>query len=223
MYEQGNLEKLESILTPSVYTQSNAPDDLQSYSGDNHKMADLPPDDPNVKARTVTRSASKYQLNIVQDDQMVKTEVKTISEDGTETVEEVEKPAYPEITDQIRKEITQLAKEWIKIYEALDKLKNTRNELERRKRLKEADVLRYIQTYGLKDITMGKHQLVPKIVKGKKKGMTKNMIRDSVADFFSTLDIGVENPEELAIQASDYLENMRETTKDKVKLDHNKL
>ena len=280
LYENGDLEALESILTPSIYNQSNAPDEdqqkqpydtisegghnirssigtrriltsdhLRNRSNYDHSIisgSNRGREPSNLKGREQEQNNLKRgqgdleqnkrnndlekkknpendePIRIVQSEETVKTSVRSVNEDGVETYTEISNSAFPLLTDEIKADISQTAKAWIKLDESLEKLRNAKSKLEKSKKLKEADILKFIETYGLKDITKGKHQLVPKIVKGKRQSLSKKNIQEKISDFLSTLDIG-EDPNEIALQACDYLENMRRTGAQQVKLHHTKL
>jgi hypothetical protein len=52
--------------------------------------------------------------------------------------------------------------------------------------------------------------------------LNKKLLQNKIADFLGTLDIG-EDPDEIALQACDYLENMRTIGLESVKLHHTRL
>jgi len=279
LYEKGDLEALESILTPSVYNASNAANDDDYSNATNEKNGNSKgthhgktiingkivnnaktvnntninkgtqnPTNHNVRDQNQSqhqtnqtynvRDPSNYSnqgvepnknrkpdnepVRIIQGDETVKSMVRSVREDGTVTMTEVDQLAYPELTDNIKSEISNCAKEWIKLDDAIIKLRVTKTELERQKKIKESKLLNYIEEYGLKDITKGKHQLVPQIIKGKKQPLNKKLLQNRMADFLSTLEIG-DDPDEIALQACDYLENMRGVGVESVKLHHTRL
>ena len=196
LYENGDLEKLADILTPSL------------YSGSNQTSADLEvenvlniiggQDEDQMRDRmTVKPSEADKPISIVQS---------SISEN-----------------DEFIAEINRIATEWIRLDEGLDKLNQAKKELGRQQKQKESALLNYIQSYGLKDITKGRHQLVPTVIKGKKKTTNKRHIENNLREFFLN-KLGIKgDTEELAIQASDLIDNNRETCDDRVKLTHNRL
>lgn len=219
LYENGDLEKLDDILTPSL------------YSGSNQTSADLEvenvlnviggQDEGQIQDRmTVKPSEADKPISIVQSSVSDNDEfVASMSEDGDLDGKITN---YPKITNTIKDEINRIATEWIRLDEGLDKLNQAKRELGRQQKQKESALLNYIQSYGLKDITKGRHQLVPTVVKGKKKSTNKRHIESNLKDFLARLGIQGD-AEELAIQASDLIDNNRETCDDRVKLTHNRL
>jgi len=220
LYENGELEKLDDILTPSL------------YSGSNQTTADLEVekvlnvigghDEGQIQDRmTAKPSEADKPISIVQSDHPSVDDndefVASMSDEDGGTITN-----YPKITNTIKDEINRIATEWIRLDEGLDKLNQAKRELGRQQKQKEAALLNYIQSYGLKDITKGRHQLVPTVVKGKKKSTNKRHIESNLKDFLAKLGIQGD-AEELAIEASDLIENNRETGDDRVKLTHNRL
>jgi hypothetical protein len=246
LYENDNLEALESLLSPSMSggasDLSTVDDVLSSIGGKDEAMIR-----DNMRNRQDTKkggakaggSASRKAgsggvdggnavsqvdkpINIIQSDEHVTHEVKSISDDGQEQITKVTEPAFPKITQAIKDEINRIATEWIKLDEGLEKLNDTRNELQRQKKLKESAILSYIETYGLKDITKGRHQLVPKVVKGGKRMANTNQIKLALTEFLSEYNLG-EDAAKLASEAASAIEESREVGEDRIKLQHNKL
>jgi len=132
--------------------------------------------------------------------------------------------SYPVLTPEKTNEISENAKKWIKIQNTLEKVREIKRELDKERKELEKQLLAAIQTYGLKDIKKGKHQLVPKVKKGSKKAFTKKQIADRLADFLNTIEMVDERQvREVVLQATDYLDSTREKNVDVVKLVHNRL
>lgn len=194
LYEQGNLEALEDILTPSIYS---AP----------------------VSQKTKTKAAAATTQARGQAAEQNDEEITIITSEQTN---EVPEGTYPALTDTVKTEISDFARDWIKIDETLEKIRKTRTQLDKEKKIKEQQLLAYIEKYGLRDITKGRHQLVPQIQKGKKKSFNKKVMTEKLSDFLGTLDL-VEEVDELALQAVDYLDNSRTTVSEVITLKHNRL
>lgn len=254
LYENDNLEALESLLSPSMSMSGGASDlstvdeVLSSIGGKDEAM--IRDSMRNRAATEAKKSAAKKggtkktddrkdsggggggavggvsqvdkPINIIQSDEQVVHEVKSISDDGHEQITKVVEPAFPKITQVIKEEINRIATEWIKLDEGLEKLNDTRNEFIRQKKVKESAILSYIETYGLKDITKGRHQLVPKVVKGGKRTASPNQIKQALTEFLSEYNLG-EDAAKLASEAVCAIEECREVGEDRVKLQHNKL
>jgi len=131
---------------------------------------------------------------------------------------------YPELTEDKTNEISESAKKWIKLQNTLDKVRQIKRELDKEKKELEENLLKCIKTYGLKDIKKGKHQLVPRVKKGSKKQFSKKQIADRLEDFLNTIDvIDDKKVKDMVLQATDYLDQTRETRADTVKLAHIRL
>ncbi|MEX0595494.1 MAG: hypothetical protein WD512_03260 [Candidatus Paceibacterota bacterium] len=247
LYENDNLEALESLLSPSMSggasDLSTVDEVLSSIGGKDEAM--IRDSMRNRAAAEAKKSVAKKggkktddrkdsggggggisqvdkPINIIQSDEQVVHEVKSISDDGHEQITKVVEPAFPKITQVIKEEINRIATEWIKLDEGLEKLNDTRNEFIRQKKVKESAILSYIETYGLKDITKGRHQLVPKVVKGGKRTASPNQIKQALTEFLSEYNLG-EDAAKLASEAVCAIEECREVGEDRVKLQHNKL
>lgn len=242
LYEKDNLEALESLLSPSMSggaSEVSTVDDVLSHIGgaDEAQIRD------NMRNRHESKKSNKGKksssasnaanvdtgvsqvdkpISIIQSDENVTHEVKSISDDGSEQITKVVEPAFPKITQAIKEEINRIATEWIKLDEGLEKLNDTRNELQRQKKLKESGILSYIETYGLKDITKGRHQLVPKTIKGGKRTANTAQIKNALTEFLSDYNLG-EDAAKIAAEAANAIEEARETGEDRIKLQHNKL
>ena len=130
---------------------------------------------------------------------------------------------YPALTDEVKQDISRVTKEWIRLDEGLTRIRKMKVEIEKERKEKSKQLLDFIETYGLKDITKGKHQLVPRIKKGGKKGFNKRSIQEQLVDFLGTLEIVDGDIEEIALQATDYLDNTRGVCADVVELKHHRL
>ena len=231
MYENDDLEALETILTPSlsggasnygqgtIFTDpSGDVDDVLTHIGgvDEVMIRDT------IKNRKDKPSQADKPINIVQSNETVVHEIETMSDDGERHVSKIKEAAFPKITEPIKDEINRIATEWIRLDEGIEKLNQTKTELTRQKKLKEAAILNYIETYGLKDITKGRHQLVPKVIKGSRKGVNSKHIKDTLTEFLSNYNFG-EEAAQIAEEAALAIEEGREKGDDRVKLEHNRL
>lgn len=200
MYERGDIDALEQILTST--------------------MSQLPQDDGDVtivsEAVTVTPS---LETNHLQEEFSVAYETSNQSEQAEQNQSVT---AYPALTQEIKEDISKLAKEWIRLDEGLHRIRKMKREFEKEKKLKNQRLLEYIEKYGLKDITKGRHQLVPKIKKGSKRSYNRRLIQEKLSDFLNTLEI-VDDVDEVALQAADYLDNTRGKREDIIELAHQKL
>jgi hypothetical protein len=132
--------------------------------------------------------------------------------------------SYPALTSDKTNEISENAKKWIKLQNTLEKVRQIKRELDREKKELEEALLKCIKTYGLKDIKKGKHQLVPRVKKGSKKQFSKKQITDRLEEFLNTIDvIDDKKVKDMVLQATDYLDQTRETRADTVKLAHVRL
>lgn len=127
---------------------------------------------------------------------------------------------YPILTDKIKKEITDLTKSYVKTKEYLKEMNRQKNELNSKQRDREHRLLQYIHRYGLRDITMGRHQLVPQAVKGRKRSFNRKKIEENLIVFLTKMDI-TDEAEELALQATEFLDSVREIGDDSITLKHN--
>jgi len=247
LYENDNLEALESLLSPSMSggasNISTVDDVLSSIGGKDEAMIRDNMRSRESKKTNKTTAANRRPagnggatgaggsggvsqvdkpISIIQSDESVTHEVRSVSDDGQEQITKVTEPAFPKITQTIKDEINRIATEWIKLDEGLEKLNETRNELQRQKKLKESGILTYIETYGLKDITKGRHQLVPKVIKGGKRVASTSQIKQALTDLLSEYNLG-EDAAKLASEAASAIEECREVGEDRIKLQHNKL
>lgn len=196
MYERGDIDALEQILTST--------------------MSALPQDDEEV---TIVSEAITFTPHPSSNANFDDDEPSEIPNSTTYA-----HPSYPALTKEVKEDISRLTKEWIRLDEGLLRIRKMKTEFEKERKVKNQRLLEYIEKYGLKDITKGRHQLVPQIKKGCKKGFTKDIIKDKLSDFLNTLEI-IDDAEvrEVAMQASDYLDNTRGRGADIIELKHNRL
>lgn len=126
------------------------------------------------------------------------------------------------LTEEKKREIAQNTKEWIRLDEALTKLKQLMLDLTKQKNVIGKSIIKDIETYDLKDIKKGNHQLIPKIKQGRKKAFSQKGLKEKLIDYFNTVD-AVENPQELIEQAMSYINNTIPKSADTVLLEHKKL
>lgn len=205
MYEQGDLSALEQILTSTV---SHIPQDDEEITIVSEAVSFQP-------------SQSMQTGGLNEDEQFSANQVENNSNGSDENLE-ISQASYPPLTNEVKEGISNVTKEWIRLDEALSRIRRMKREFEKERKAKEQQLLDYIEKYGLKDITKGKHQLVPKIKKGTKKPYNKKLIQDKLADFLNTLDI-VDDVDEVVLQATDYLDNTRGKREDIIELKHQKL
>tara|TARA_R100001163_G_scaffold65718_1_gene64237 strand:+ start:748 stop:1569 length:822 start_codon:yes stop_codon:yes gene_type:complete len=243
LYEQGELEALETILTP---TQSIASQSIASVGTNNKSIADRSEemvddlltvlggkDEAMIRDRVASHYSKESEadkpISIVQGDENAKKSTVndlSVIDDLSVTSDGVDTKSYPQITQPIKEEINRIATEWIKLDESKDKIKQTMNELNRQQKMKEMTILNYIETYGLKDITKGRHQLVPKVVKGKKKKPTQKLIKQTMKDSLLEImgELGVEiDADDVTQQMFEQMDENVGTAEDRVKLLHNRL
>ena len=218
MYERGDLSALEQILTS---TMSQLPQDDGEITIVSEAVSFTPSVNTNTTLNSQKDDVGKLDLSLNTDTSTMAGSESSVSTQGEGNYSN---SPYPALTVQIREEISNVAKEYIRLDEALTRIRRMKKEFEKEKGTKDQKLLEYIERYGLKDITKGKHQLVPRVRKGSKKGYNRKLIQEKLSDFLSTLDIinDVE-VEEIAMQATDYLDNTRGTREDSLRLQHQRL
>jgi len=226
MYEDNDLDALEDLLTPSDISRLS---DIKNKPNDNRTSFLKVQNDSDMEGHTDYDEDSKkdnVEEQISDDEEPVTIISEATQESDLSKSERVNGSStdngYPLLTDQIKKDISSLTKLFVKTKDQMSTLNRQKTNLAKQQKPREKKLIGYIQTYGLKDITMGKHQLVPQLVKGKKRGYNNQKIEENLKTFLATLDI-VDEVEELAGQATDFLDNSRETSSDTVTLKHNML
>lgn len=204
MYEKGDLDALDQILSSSV---SNMPDNGEEIT----IVSDLDEvDDDNGSPSGQNRPNNATPIDgQSQNDQHNQNQQYEASGESTST---------PQLTREIKKEIGQLTNEWVRLQEGLQRINKMKTQFRKEQQTKEQVLKHYIDKYRLKDITKGKHKLVPQLKKGGKKGFNKRVIHTGLADFLN--EIGLDDPETVAEQATEYLDGCREKLDDCVILRH---
>lgn len=203
MYENGDLDALDQILSSSVSNMPANNEDITIVSDlDNEK------DDPPQLSRP-NNTSTPVNNNEDPNNSPLPTTTLDDSADSTST---------PQLTREIKKEIGQLTNEWVRLQEGLQRINKMKTQFRKEQQTKEQVLKHYIDKYRLKDITKGKHKLVPQLKRGGKKGFNKRVISTGLIDFLQ--EVGLEDSETLAEQATEYLDGCREKLDDCVVLRH---
>ena len=119
-----------------------------------------------------------------------------------------------------------LTKKWLKLGDTLSQLRQVEKEVTSEYKNLQVQLNKNITVYGLKDIKKGEHQLIPKIKPGRRKAHSNKGLKEGLKEFVNCVNISEaqsEDPDALAKQMFDYINNKRVRTKTKVLIDHRQL